>query len=91
MATHSRILTWRIHGQRSLVVCSPWDLKESEATELSLQFTYYTLGHLELSLQFTSFTLGHLETASLVFLHGEGDGTPLQYSCLKNPMDREAW
>ena len=21
----------------------------------------------------------------------EGDGTPLQYSCLENPMDREAW
>ena len=22
---------------------------------------------------------------------GEGDGTPLQYSCLKNPMDGGAW
>ena len=22
---------------------------------------------------------------------GEGDGTPLQYSCLANPMDRGAW
>ena len=22
---------------------------------------------------------------------GEGNGTPLQYSCLKNPMDRGAW
>ena len=22
---------------------------------------------------------------------GEGDGNPLQYSCLKNPMDRGAW
>ena len=22
---------------------------------------------------------------------GEGDGTPLQYSCLENPTDREAW
>ena len=26
---------------------------------------------------------------SLVF--GEGDGTPLQYSCLENPMDGGAW
>ena len=25
------------------------------------------------------------------FLDGEGNGTPLQYSCLENPMDREAW
>ena len=22
---------------------------------------------------------------------GEGDGTPLQHSCLENPMDGEAW
>ena len=22
---------------------------------------------------------------------GGGDGNPLQYSCLENPMDREAW
>ena len=24
-------------------------------------------------------------------ISGEGDGTPLQYSCLENPMDRGAW
>ena len=24
-------------------------------------------------------------------LFGEGDGTPLQYSCLENPMDGGAW
>ena len=23
--------------------------------------------------------------------YGEGTGNPLQYSCLKNPMDRGAW
>ena len=23
--------------------------------------------------------------------YGEGSGTPLQYSCLKNPVDRRAW
>ena len=22
---------------------------------------------------------------------GEGNGNPLQYSCLENPMDRKAW
>ena len=22
---------------------------------------------------------------------GEGNGNPLQYSCVENPMDREAW
>ena len=24
-------------------------------------------------------------------MDGEGDGTPLQYSCLENPMDGGAW
>ena len=23
--------------------------------------------------------------------HGGGNGNPLQYSCLENPMDKEAW
>ena len=28
---------------------------------------------------------------SVKLLIGEGNGTPLQYSCLENPMDVEAW
>ena len=28
---------------------------------------------------------------SLCTLNGEGNGTPLQYSCLENPMDGGAW
>jgi len=27
----------------------------------------------------------------LVCITGEGNGTPLQYSCLENPMDGGAW
>ena len=26
-----------------------------------------------------------------MYRYGEGNGTPLQYSCLENPMDRGAW
>ena len=33
MATHSSILAWRIHGQRSLVGYNPWRLKESIMVE----------------------------------------------------------
>ena len=33
MATHSSILAWRIHGQRSLVGYSPQGHKESDMTE----------------------------------------------------------
>ena len=27
----------------------------------------------------------------LLWTYGEGNGTPLQYSCLENPMDGGAW
>ena len=27
----------------------------------------------------------------VVYIHGEGNGTPLQYSCLENPVDGGAW
>ena len=27
----------------------------------------------------------------LEYIDGEGNGTPLQYSCLENPMDGGAW
>ena len=44
MAPHSSTLAWKIHGQRSLVGCSPWGRKESDMTErlhfhFSLSFT----------------------------------------------------
>ena len=31
------------------------------------------------------------ENCFLYSLFGEGNGTPLQYSCLENPMDGGAW
>ena len=46
----------------------------------------------------TSFRISHISgfvtsfiCMSLVFVVREGNGTPLQYSCLENPMDGEAW
>ena len=33
MATHSSILAWQSHGQRTLVGYSPWGCKESDMTE----------------------------------------------------------
>ena len=64
--THSSALAWKIHGQRSLVGCSPWGRKESDTTEW-LHF------HFSLS------------------CIGEGNGNPLQCSCLENPRDEGAW
>ena len=33
MATHSSILAWKSHGQRSLAGYSPWGHKETDITE----------------------------------------------------------
>ena len=35
METHSSILAWRTHEQRSLAVYSPWGRKESDRTEVT--------------------------------------------------------
>ena len=35
--------------------------------------------------------LGRKVMTNLDSIFGEGNGTPLQYSCLENPMDGEAW
>ena len=34
---------------------------------------------------------GHKELDMTELLSGEGNGTPLQYFCLENPMDGGAW
>ena len=34
---------------------------------------------------------GRKAMTNLDNIFGEGNGTPLQYSCLENPMDRGAW
>ena len=59
-------LPGKIHGQSSLVGCSPWGCKESDRT-VRLHF------HFSLS------------------CIGEGNGNPLQCSCLENPRDGGAW
>ena len=66
MAPHCSTLSWKSHGWRSLVGCSPWGHKESDTTE-RLHFHF-----------------------SLSFI-GEGNGNPLQCSCLENPRDGGAW
>ena len=58
--------SWKIHGPRSLVGCSPWGHEESDTTErLHLHFSLSCIG--------------------------EGNGNPLQCSCLENPRDGGSW
>ena len=35
--------------------------------------------------------LGRKSMTNLDSIFGEGNGNPLQYSCLENPMDEGAW
>ena len=35
--------------------------------------------------------MSSLVVQALEFYPGKGNGNPLQYSCLENPMDRGAW
>ena len=37
MTTHSSILAWETHGQRSMAGCSPWGRKEPDTTERLVQ------------------------------------------------------
>ena len=48
----------------------------------------YRFSAIPIKLSMAFFT--ELEQKYLHFV-GEGDGTPLQYSCLENPMDGGAW
>ena len=42
-------------------------------------------------LQLLCFFTFYLDFQVRVCLIGEGNGTPLQYSCLENPLDGGAW
>ena len=51
----------------------------------------YLGDHLMLSLLFSLILRSSSNRCVVVYLSGEGNGTPLQYSCLENPMDGGAW
>ena len=61
---------------------SPWGRKESDITELLHFHSYYH------SLTYYSWAETALGPKVLL---GEGNGNPLQYSCVENPMDRGPW
>ena len=72
-------------GQGSLVCCSPWGHKESDMTE--------HLNWMELNRKMSNEYEVEIDQALQMArdFTGEGNGTPLQYPCLENPMDGGAW
>ena len=43
------------------------------------------------ALEWLAIAFSDINTTYYIFTIGEGNGNPLQYSCLENPMDRGAW
>ena len=70
------LLPGKSHGQRSLVGCSPWGREGSDTTEWGCE---------------ESDTTERLHFHFSLSCIGEGNGNPLQYSCLENPRDGGAW
>ena len=75
MATHSSVLSWRIPGTGE-----PGGLPSMWSQ--SVYYIYMSLSDL---LQFTS-----VAQSCLTLCDPMNHSTPLQYSCLENPMDRGA-
>ena len=71
--------------------CLLWPVCSLGKTLLAFALLHVVLqGQTCLSLQ-VSLDFLLLHSSPLWWKGGEGNGTPLQYSCLENPMDRGAW
>ena len=83
-------------GQGGLVCCSPWGCKESDMTEWLNWYKYgflsgLTVKNLPAMQETQEIWVQSLGREDLIPGPVGGHGNPLQYSCLKNSTDREAW
>ena len=78
-------LPGEVHGQRSLASYSPWGHKKSATTE-SVRLPWWLSGR-ESACQLRRRGFDPWVEK----IPGEGNGSPLQYSCLGNPVDRGSW
>ena len=97
MATHSSILAWRIPGTGAWgaavygVAQSQTQLKRLSSSSSS---THIIIVYLPRRLSGKESACNAGDTGSIPGSGrspGEGNGNPLQYYCLGNPMDRGAW
>ena len=94
MATHSSVLAWRILGTEEPVglpsmgshrVRHDW----SDLAAATIFHWGFLGGSVVKNLPASTRDVGSIPGSGRTF--GEGNGNPLQYSCLGNPMDRGAW
>ena len=87
------LLPGKSHGRR-LIGYSPWGGKESDTAE-RLYFTYFRGFSGGTVVKNPPTNSGDIREADSIpglgRSPGEGNGYLFQYSCLENPMDREAW
>ena len=96
MATHSSILAWRIPWTEKPGGLQTMGSQKSDTTE---RLTHNTQQRMLLNgLQMVQLVKNPPANAGDAGSipgsgrsPGEGNGNPLQYSCLENSMDREAW
>ena len=96
MATHSSILAWTIPTDRGAWRATVHGIAELDTTERLTQ----THTHTTNTQDFPGGSDGKESACNAGDMGsilgsgrspGGGHGNPLQYSCLKNPMDRGAW
>ena len=82
------------HGQRSLAGYSPWCRKELDKPEYAHKANIWA-SQVALVVKNLPANAGNIRHLSLILglerSPRKGYGNPLQYSCLENPMNREAW
>ena len=54
-------------------------------------YAEYIMGNARLDEAQTGIRIARRNSNNLRYADGEGNGNPLQYSCLENPMDGGAW
>ena len=95
MATHSSVLAWRIPGTGQLVGYHLWGHTESDTTS-DLAEAAAAAATPKLYSGGSAVKNPHANAGDVDLIHesgrspGEGNGYSLRYSCLGNPVDREA-
>ena len=98
MTTHSSVLAWRSPGigePGGLLSLGSHRVRH-DWSDLAAAATYVLLDMLVILPKDISRSSGSNKSRNICpmikpILRTEGNGTPLQYSCLENPMDRGAW
>ena len=80
---------WTAAHQASLSITNSWSLLKFMSIELVMSSNHLILCHTLLLLPSIFLSIRVFSNESV--LCREGNGNPLQYSCLENPMDGRAW